>query len=607
MSALLSRRTVIIVAVLSLVAVVIGAYLYVNRGQAPAAASQRLTPKGGEVWDQTKVVGVRVSPGILTEPVTVAFGQPKIPTPESELSKLIKVVVPATDIVPDRPLPGAEVVFKVDPGITANAGIQVFNENIGTWVPIPTRAEGDRLIAKAPHFSIYRAVVINPGTYVLKAGEKVINVIVTNVMKPIDVLWQTGFALAKDLLLNMLGQFDNAKFRCDPRNGLYQVTVNDATRQHKLDACVVKARDSNNTLLIKNGLALPFVFTPDGKVPGLGLTLTESDDIFGYAYNFVTLLLGGVAVSGLETGAFSMTADTPVRFAVNGQVSWAAAVFDMAMALATVMLPSSKTVAAESRLVMQRVYQRLSVVSNGVVTRINYRQIVETLDIVVRETRTAPTVAGQAKFILAVTNCAVSQGNKLKPGSPQDIVGVMVEAVQSCLEAASSLVNLGEFKDAVSLLSSITGMAKVLPETGQLAGLGIVNLFTGDDNSKVTFTVRRTNPALDVFVSDRWEYSCGDVAVNMTIRSDYTGFMTTKYPLSFNVPNPQYRTITMKFHLVVEAGKPTAIVDSYDGDQGIRQGDKFRLSLSRDGKEVTVARDGADGGQRLYRNTTGYC
>lgn len=600
-----------------------------------SARAAVIDSQGGLAWNPDQTVGVRVQPGGVQAATTFTFTAPGRELPESPLGDLVDVLVPAVDIVPKGSnVTNADVIFKIDPAklppapsgsasaaapssapsvpvqgtaTMANAGIEIFNEDLGTWVPIPTTIEDNHsLVAHAPHFSILRAVVNKIGEFTVDVGKKVYKVVQTVVMKPIDRLWNFGVTVVKDLYYSLTGQFDPAKFKCENRNANYRVTVDDLTGQKKFDACVVTADGSANTVVIKNGLALPFSFKPRGDVVGVSPKFSDDGDVIVLARNLLYLLAGNVAVSGLEVGSFALAADAPKDFVLEGQLSWIGAAVDIIMALATVFLPKAKVVAVEYRALFVQVRQRLTVIAAGRTIAVSYQESVRVLELVIKELKVEPTLAAQAQFVMAAINCGIEQARLFKIRSPGEIPGALVQAAKGCFELALGiLTNKGtDAMPMVELLHSVISQTKTIFETGQLAGVAIVNLLTGKNNAKVDFRVRQIDPKLEPFVG-AWEYSCGDIVYKMTVKSDYTGQWTSRYPTDLVGPDFKVVTKTTEFNLVNDGGKPTLVVTKTNEDGGI-VGAKLRGSISsaNDGfgvyRQLVLAGDQAQGAQYVF-------
>jgi hypothetical protein len=621
-----SRRLLaggVAVVVVLAVAVVSGWFLLRRDGRAGPPVAAPVGVRGGEAWSADRTVGVRVAPGGVSADTTVAFGTATVPAAESPLHQLVEVLHPAVDIVPDHEITAATVVFVVDPADVPlertdaagrpqrsihNAGIQVLNERLGIWVDLPTRVENaDRLVADAPHFSRFRTVLAKVGEFVVDAG-RAVTVVVTYAMKPVDLLWNTGVSLVRTFADSLLGRFDDAKFRCAGRNRDYTVDVQDDTGQGKLDGCVVRT-DGSNRLLLKNGLAVPFEFTPDGDTRGLVPRLGDGEaELLAIGLGLAGLMGGRTFVSGLDTGGFDVIG-SPGFLHVEAELSWVAAAVDLAVGLLTVILPSSRSVTTSYRAVIVKMQAELAVRAGKGAVRITYRQMTEILEVTVRQTRVSPTVAGQATAYLDLLNCALTLGQQLVVEDWKDLPGKLAALVRRCLtDVLVTKVGLAELGDAVELLKLIAKDGKQIPALGQLAAIGILNAVTGRNVGRADLYVRHR---LMPFVGT-WDYDCGDSDTDVVVRADHTGVWKTSYPLFFT-GDPQVQTDTVRFHLTVDGGRPTMVVDSVGSTNPsptvtMRKGDRMRVALGEDGASMMLAGDGAGGvAWAFYRVITDYC
>ncbi|GAA0909013.1 hypothetical protein [Virgisporangium aurantiacum] len=479
----------------------------------PEAISPQLNSGGGLVWSGDGAVGVRVPPGGVSEPTRVRFRKPATDPPESPMSALFDVLVPAVDIVPTHPIATADVVFKLDPAVVpsvatgpdgkpqrnvAGAGVQVFNETLGTWVTIPSSVQnGTELVAHAPHFSIFRAIWTKVGELVVDAG-RAVKVVIDTTVKAVDVLWRTGLSLITTFLNGLAGRIDESKYRCDPVNDEYSVRVTDDTRQGQLRACVVKQDNGVDKLLIRNGLAVPMRFSASG-VAGVTPNLVTGDlDLVSVARNLIGLMTNDVAASGLDVAGFDVVGAPPRQFTVKGELSWESAVVDLTMALITVLLPAGKAVTVEYRAVLIKVQERLALEVGKGAVRLSYQRIVETVELVARvEMKASPTVVNRAMAVVQAVDCALNIGRKLIVHDWHDLPGQFVDAARTCLiDAVVTKYKVGEGGDIVELLKNIAQEGKQLPAIGQLAAIGVLNYFTGTNVARVAFDVSKADPLL---------------------------------------------------------------------------------------------------------------
>jgi len=306
-------------------------------------------PQGGTAWNSGKTIGIRVAPGGAGQVTTVTFAAVRQETTdESPLSQLAKVLAGPVDIVPSSPLTSADVVFKFDPTTIPadaaapgnplptikNAGIETYSDALGMWMPIPTaiNEQAQELSAKVPHFSLFRMVINKIGEFTIDVGRK-IKVVLTDVMTSIERLIAVGTALLKSWAQDFIGEFDESKYRCEPKSADFRVTIKDSTGLGKLAACVVRQPDGNNQLVLKNGLAVPMAFEAPGVPfvsPQVGTADTDQLEPLTIVRDLAGIMGGTSIVSGLSLGYMQIGPKAPEQFTVRGRLSWEAAVVDIA-------------------------------------------------------------------------------------------------------------------------------------------------------------------------------------------------------------------------------------------------------------------------------------
>ncbi|MFF1613047.1 hypothetical protein ACFVYA_35215 [Amycolatopsis sp. NPDC058278] len=428
--------------------------------------------------------------------------------PEAPISAAAVVLGAAVDIAPSNPLTEADVVFTFDqstvpssaasPGkplpTIENAGIEVFNEAIGTWIAIPSTIdrEHNQVRAHAPHFSDYRLAIGKIGSVLINGAKRGVTVVYDATMSLVDHFRQAIFGLFTDIYRDLTGTFDDSKYRCDTQDPAYQVDIADATRQHKIAACVKKADGNTSQVLIKNGLAAPLVF--HSTVTGISPEFSSETDVVAMARNFAGLLLGNAYVSGLETTSFSISPKAPDTVNIDGSVSWVAVAIDMALAAVTVILPESKATTTEYRTTLIEVQKRLMVELRRGTLRITAERSTTILQEVIRETKVSSTAAGQATLVLDTLNCVAAGTNATV--TAHDWVAAteaITTIIKNCLSTAAKAVSFTDVKVMLDALGSIASTVKTIPEIGQLAAMRILALF-GQDATTVRFTIRRGEP-----------------------------------------------------------------------------------------------------------------
>ena len=581
---------------------------YVLGPSTAATAGHTLGRAGGTIADPHHGVAVEVAPGGVTPGTSIAFRDPGRSLPESPLAALFDVLVQPVDIVPvGGTITNASVVFTIDPAAIPagrtiqNAGVEVFNNDMDTWVPIPTQVRGkDQLVARAPHFSIFRTVINKIGNVVIDAG-RAVTVVLTAAMKPVDILWSVGLGLFKTFFEDITGRFEASKYTCDPRNQGYQVTVVDDTRQGELAACVVKRSDGTSELHIKDGLAIPMKFSAAGTT-GLSPSFNGVDELPTMVRGFADMLLGSAAVSGLDVTALHMATGTPKKFTVNGTLSWVAAGVDILVGLLTVLLPETKSVTVTYRSVLVEVEERLAVSAGKDMTAVSFTSVTSVLESVVRTQKVSPTVYGQASMVLAAINCAVAPLEGVKIRHWSEVVPTIVDVIHTCLDTAVKLAKVSEWEDALKLLANIVSQAKTIPEIGQLAAIGILDLFTGSNVAKVAFTVTNfdAHQAFAGYVGTWAQHG-----YELTIRSDMTGDLVGINSAGTDgTPGPPDYRERASFTFSVSPGGITARVTSAANPNGDRNSVWYSPWYKR-GQVVTLRMDAQPGVIDL--DTAKYC
>lgn len=242
------RRWLILIAMATVVVAVAGLLAYSLWPSSDSVVSAQ----GGEAWNADRTVAVQVLPGGATQNTRITFKKPDTTPKEAPIMTALEVIVPAVDIVPDHPLNVAtaaeqeaaayaegskpaskvRVKFKVPGNVPLsatgkdgkprrsiyNAGIEVFNTHLQTWIPLETAVEGDTLVADAPHFSEFRAVWERTGEVVINAGKSIKTTLNAATAHPIDLIGHTIGEYLRSFANNYAGIFDDRKMEACTRS-----------------------------------------------------------------------------------------------------------------------------------------------------------------------------------------------------------------------------------------------------------------------------------------------------------------------------------------------------------------------------------------------------
>jgi len=162
------RRAIVGVAILALLSA--GPYACSSKHRS-ASVTGRIGPAGGVVGNDDAIGQVRAGSGAVGSDVTVTV-KPAGNVPDtSVLGSAAVAAGAAVDIAVSAPIADAKVRLPFDPAkqlpakaTITNAFIAVYNPTYGVWVPLSTAydAKTHQLEATAPHFSWFRAYVVNP-------------------------------------------------------------------------------------------------------------------------------------------------------------------------------------------------------------------------------------------------------------------------------------------------------------------------------------------------------------------------------------------------------------------------------------------------------------
>ena len=467
-----------------------------------------VTRVGGTVHGPSGV-SVRVPAGGVAVAASVAFHSPRRSLPAAPVDVALSVIGQAVDIMPSRPLHKAEVAFAI-PSAAAPAdrlpfaGIQVFNPLVG-WITLETRVEGRTLVAVAPHFSLYRAVLPQPGEYTVLAAGKDVRLTVTPETSAPGLFWDTAGALAKQLVYDGAGAFDEGKFKCQPPHQEYVVTVNPPTDANRTAACVVTAENGGASLVIKNGWPLPAVYTTDAAgdvkpdvVPGVLEPLQLVRNVLVRLYGYAAF------ANGLDVASFTISPDGPESFTVSGRVSWAATAVEIVMALLTVAFPVS-------------------------------------------------LLARQVNSVVAAMNCVAVAAQNIAAMPAGEIPGKLAELLKKCLWAVF-VEKLGIFE----LVRALGNELKLIPMLKNIVDIAVQFGMTGQGVTDSSVTVRRSNAE---WFQGEWTYDCAGASHQLTVTPDKKAVLRLT---QFNAANRSI-TQTVTATVLMMAGKPVLVVDDGAG------------------------------------------
>jgi hypothetical protein len=336
------------------------------------------------------------------------------------------------------------VTLKYDPalipkGLTSlQVGMVVYDEQLQSWVPI-LNAKADpktnTVTARAPHFSWFSAIVLDPAKNVVNVAGQAIQSTIDSFTTVTSWLVQVVAKVAS-MLANDLGV--PPELKCDKESKAVSVSV--ASPFDALKGCVETAAPLDRVKL-RNGYAFP-VYTED-KLPD-GLTLSM-DDVWDNGANLQDAVRSmfwanqhKLYVPGTSIGSVTATAGlskpTTLKFEVEGD----ALAFDMGFAALSVLAPE----AAGSKAAIKTVVEKI--VSGATVSR-------ETID------KASSWVA--QTYDLA--DCTVGAAHDID--QPYDDAGMNAAAgvAHDCLGGIFDGLNLeGALADLLSNLKVIPGMVE---------------------------------------------------------------------------------------------------------------------------------------------------
>jgi hypothetical protein len=227
-------------------------------------------------------------------------------------------VGPALNVVVDHPRPRCVVRFRFDPArdlppakpdgtrpTTANAFIAIFSDALRMWVPLRTTFDSHtgELVAEAPHFSLFRKFVVNPGRTAMHWGGKVVTVVATTVTSGVEMVVEATKALLSVVAEDLTGTIpDERKAACPPdAEAVPTIVTTVAGASNDIKACVVKDQ-GKRWLRIQNGLGIPFDAYATGR---LDIGLNEYDKRALDDVLYLLFMAGDVAVKAKFVPALS--------------------------------------------------------------------------------------------------------------------------------------------------------------------------------------------------------------------------------------------------------------------------------------------------------------
>jgi len=335
------------------------------------------------------------------------------------------------------------VTLKYDPasipqGLTSlQVGMVVYDENLGSWVPILNAKADPRtntVTARAPHFSWFSAIVLDPAKSVVNVAGQAIQSTIDSFTTVSSWLVQVVTKVGAMLASSLFGV--PPELKCgQPSNS---VSVSVASPFDALQGCVETAAPLDR-VKIRNGYAFP-VYTEEKLPDGLTLTMDDVWDNGASLQDLVRSMFWAnqhkLYVSGTSIGSVTATADltqpTTLKFEVEGD----ALAFDMGFAALSVLAPE----AAGSKAALKTVLEKI--VSGAVVSR-------ETID----------EASSWVAQTYDLADCTVGAAHDIE--QPYDDAGMEAAAgvAHDCLGSIFDGLDLGgALADLLSNLKVIPGM-----------------------------------------------------------------------------------------------------------------------------------------------------
>jgi hypothetical protein len=445
------------------------------RGAKEAGSSGSVGKAGGVVTSRSGDVEVRVPSGAVGSTTSVAINE-HADEPQSvpaDLTRSTAVAVgDAVLISPQNALPGARVAMRLNAdelpsaqgrrATTVNAFIAVFNESLKAWVPLVTKYEvnSHRLVAVAPHFSLFRKFVVDPAKKFWSATKTVVNLVTEGIIATFGAPRQK---------------------QADCPHATAEWTVD--SRDDAFSGCVEPA-SGDAALRLQNGLL--FGYTARAPIR-LDLSPNEyDDDLSSFASTFMrglTKATGALAVppKGRAQVLFS-SADVPAgrHLSIDLQPDGLGLAIDTILTLLN-WIPESREV--QATIVETSVRRELLA---GAAPGMGFVSYLEHVSQTVRHASVdKPQNIVFLSMVTDAVTCLLSQpkgGFEIHSDgtvvTDSDIsVGEVVETAKACLNTAlalagASLKKAGKegFSDVVALLGAIPDTARILVALAQAGG-----------------------------------------------------------------------------------------------------------------------------------------
>lgn len=373
------------------------------------------------------------------------------------------------------------VTLKYDPGAipkgltSLQVGMVVYDQHLQSWVPI-LNAKADpktnTVTARAPHFSWFAAIVLDPAKSVVNVAGQAIQSTIDSFTTVTSWLGQVVAKVAGTLLADV--GLVPPDLKCGEASKSVSVSV--SSPFDTLKGCVESAAPLDRVKL-RNGYVFP-MYTEDKLPDGLTLTIEDvwndgaslQDSVRSMFWaNQHKLYLPG-ASTGSVTATASLTKQTDVKFEVESD----AVAFDMGFAVLSVLAPE----AAGSKAAVKTVLEKI--VSGAVVPR-------ETID------KASSWVA--QTYDLA--DCTVGAAHDID--QPYNDAGMDAAAgvTHDCLGNIFDALNLkGALADLLSNLKVIPAMIQAtLYGTSRAVLDGLPKQFDGIKMKPPTATITRTGAA----------------------------------------------------------------------------------------------------------------
>ena len=252
-----------------------------------------------------------------------------------------------TKLVENVPSDKITVTLKYDPKLipkglnSRQVGMVVYDERLQSWVPILNAVADpatNTVTARAPHFSWFSAVVLDPLQKTIEAAGKTVQSTVSSVMTVADWFGQVVMELAAQLVRDITGTPPDLK--CDPASK--QVSVATTSALDKLMACTESSGD-NAKLKISNGYAFPMLTDELPK----GVSLSEQD-VWDNGANLPDMIRNlywtnhnRAYISGAEINTVTVTPEMQQSAQITMHPDSDALAFDIGLAALSIIAPEA--------------------------------------------------------------------------------------------------------------------------------------------------------------------------------------------------------------------------------------------------------------------------